>query len=358
YLPRMEAIFAAEGLPVALTRLPLVESSFNVDAYSKVGAAGMWQFIPSSARRYMRLDEAVDDRRDPWTSTQAAARHLKEDYEMLGAWPLAVTAYNHGRGGVAAGLRAVKGSTLEDLIERWNGRRFGFASRNFYAEFLAAVDVERDYHSHFGEIERHAPLDFDVVQIQHYVPYDVLRKCAGLSEAEFRTLNPGYHPEVLDGRLHVPPHTSIRVPVGRGESFMQAYLALDEDQRFAQQRFYYVRYRVQRGDTLSTIARRYGVKLSALRQANGIGAKSFIRAGRVLRIPPRHGGQMVKVAAQTSESTDVDGVTYLLHHVKPGQTLTAIARQYRTTIGVLRQLNGLDPAGALLAGAILKVPSH
>jgi membrane-bound lytic murein transglycosylase D len=99
YLPKMEAIFAAEGLPVLLTRLPLVESSFNVEAYSKVGAAGMWQFMPSSARLYMRLDEAVDDRRDPWTSTQAAARHLKEDYEMLGNWPLAVTAYNHGRGG-------------------------------------------------------------------------------------------------------------------------------------------------------------------------------------------------------------------------------------------------------------------
>jgi membrane-bound lytic murein transglycosylase D len=359
YLPRMEAIFAAEGLPVALTRLPLVESSFNVDAYSKVGAAGMWQFMPSSARLYMRLDEAVDDRRDPWTSTQAAARHLKEDYETLGSWPLAVTAYNHGRGGVASALRKVKGSTLEDLIERWNGRRFGFASRNFYAEFLAAVDVERDYRTHFGEIERHAPIDFDVVQIQHYVSYDALRQCAGLSEAEFRTLNPGYHPEVLDGRLYVPPQTSIRVPVGSGEGFMQAYLALGEDQRHTQQRFYYVRYRVQRGDTLSTIARRYGVGLSKLREANGLGSKSFIRTGQVLRIPPRHGGgKMVKVAAQKPEATDVDGVTYLLHHVKPGQTLTAIARQYRTTIGALRALNGLDPAGELRAGAILKVPSH
>jgi membrane-bound lytic murein transglycosylase D len=359
YLPRMEAIFAAEDLPLALTRLPLVESSFNVDAYSKVGAAGMWQFMPSSARLYMRLDEAVDDRRDPWTSTRAAALHLKQDYAQLGSWPLAVTAYNHGRGGVASALRKVKGSTLEDLIERWNGRRFGFASRNFYAEFLAAVDVERDYRTHFGEIERHAPIDFEVVQIQHYVSYDVLRKCAGLTPAEFRTLNPGFHPEVLDGRLHVPPQTSIRVPVGRGEGFMQAYLALDEDQRFTQQRFYYVRYRVQRGDTLSTIARRYSVGLSKLREANGLGSRNMIRVGQVLRIPPRHGsGQMVKVAAQKPESTDVDGITYLLHHVKPGQTLTAIAHQYRTTIGALRQLNDLDPAGELRAGAILKVPSR
>jgi len=356
YLPRMEAIFAAEGLPTTLTRLPLVESSFNTEAYSKVGAAGLWQFIPSSARLYMRLDEAVDDRRDPWTSTQAAARHLKEDYALLGSWPLAITAYNHGRGGLAHGLRAVKGTSLEDLLDRWDGRRFGFASRNFYAEFLAAVDVERDYRRHFGELERQAPIDFEVVQIQHYVAYEALRRCAGLSEEAFRTLNPGYRPEVLDGKLYVPPQTSIRVPVGMGQSFMAAYLALGDDQRFSQQRFYYVRYRVQRGDTLSTIARRYGVGLSSLKQANSIGGRSFIRSGQVLRIPPRSGGQVVKVAAPAE--TSIDGVSYLLHHVRPGQSLSTIARQYRTTISRLQQLNELGPAGSLRAGTILKVPSN
>jgi membrane-bound lytic murein transglycosylase D len=360
YLPKMEQIFADEGLPVLLTRLPLVESSFNVEAYSKVGAAGLWQFIPSSARIYMRLDEAVDDRRDPWTSTVAAARHLKQDYAELGSWPLAVTAYNHGRAGLARGLREVNGDSLEDLIERWDGRRFGFASRNFYAEFLAALEVERDYRAHFGEIERRAPIEFEVVQIQHYVPYEALARCAGISETEFRTLNPGYRPEVLDGRLHVPPQTSIRVPVGKGQSFMAAYLALGEDQRFSQQRFYYVRYRVQRGDSLGTIARRYGVGVTSLKQANGIGSRSLIRAGQVLRIPPRSGGRSLKVAAYNeTHKGEVEGLSYLLHHVRPGQNLTGIAQQYRTTVSVLRQLNeGLDEPALLRAGAILKVPSH
>jgi membrane-bound lytic murein transglycosylase D len=361
YLPRMEDIFSAEGLPTALTRLPLVESSFNVEAYSKVGAAGLWQFIPSSARLYMRLDEAVDDRRDPWTSTQAAARHLKQDYAELGSWPLAITAYNHGRGGLAKGLREVKGSTLEDLLARWDGRRFGFASRNFYAEFLAATDVERDYRTHFGDIQRHDPIDFEVVQIQHYVPYDALRRCAGIDEPTFRTLNPGFRPEVLDGRLHVPPHTSIRVPVGKGEAFLAAYLALGEDQRFDQQRFYYVRYRVQRGDTLGTIARRYGVGISSLRQANGLADRGFIRAGQQLRIPPRSGGgrtMKVAVAAPAPGTPGTDGISYLLHRVRPGQNLTSIAEQYRTTIAALRQLNGMSESSILAAGATLKVPSY
>jgi membrane-bound lytic murein transglycosylase D len=359
YLPRMEAIFESEGLPVGLTRLPLVESSFNIEAYSKVGAAGLWQFIPSSARIYMRLDEAVDDRRDPWTSTVAAAQHLKQDYAELGTWPLAVTAYNHGRGGLARGLREVGGSDLPDLLERWEGRRFGFASRNFYAEFLAAVDVERNHREHFGEIERHDPIDFEVVQIQHYVPYEALRRISGLTEAEFRTLNPGFRPEVLDGRLHVPPQSSIRVPPGKGPTFLAAYMALDEGQRFEQQRFYYVRYRVQRGDTLGGIARRYGVGLSTLKQANGMGTRSLIRAGQVLRIPPRAGGRTLKVAALPEAVTEgADGVAYLVHRIRPGQNLTSIARQYRTTIDALRKLNDLDEGSLLHAGATLKVPSH
>jgi membrane-bound lytic murein transglycosylase D len=348
YLPKMEAIFISEGLPVGLTRLPLVESSFNVDAYSKVGAAGLWQFIPSSARMYMRLDEAVDERRDPWTSTRAAAAHLKADYAMLGNWPLAVTAYNHGRAGLARGLREVNGESLEDLLERWSGRRFGFASRNFYAEFLAALDIDHEHHDHFGPIQRRELLTFETVNIDHYVPYAVLRRIAEVDEATFRQLNPGYRPEVLDGRLHVPPKSTIRVPVGQAQSFKAAYTSLDDNERFTQQQHYYVRYRVQRGDTLSTIARRHSVSVSALQQANNIRDPSLLRVGQTLRIPPRYGAQSYKVAATSGPH---------LHTVRRGQTLSAIARQYRTTVAALRELNGLDENQVLLAGVTLKIPS-
>lgn len=358
YLPKMESIFESAGLPVLLTRLPLVESSFNVEAYSKAGAAGLWQFIPSSARIYMRLDEAVDDRRDPWTSTHAAARHLKDDYAALGNWPLAVTAYNHGRTGLARGLREVNGQSLEDLLQRWDGPRFGFASRNFYAEFLAATDVARDYRTHFGELERSSPIEFDVVQTQHYVPYDVLRRSAAVDQPLFRQLNPGFRPEVLDGRLYVPPQSTIRVPPGQAEQFKLAYAALGNEERFEQQRFYFVRYRVRSGDTLGTVARRYGVSLNSLKQANGIGKSSFLRIGQVLRIPPRSGGQALKVAGFDQAPRKADPTGYLTHYVTPGQTLTAIARQYRTTIAALRQLNGLEDSQLLYAGVTLKVPTY
>ena len=366
YLPKMEEIFKAQGLPPMLTRLPLVESSFNVEAYSKVGAAGLWQFIPSSARLYMRLDEAVDDRRDPWTSTEAAAQHLKEDYALLGNWPLAITAYNFGRDGLARGLRQVKGTELSDLIERWDGKRFGFASRNFYSEFIAASDVERDYRTHFGEIERKDPIEFEATQISHFVAYDSLRKCAGVDEETFRALNPGFRPEVLDGRLYVPPQTTIRVPVGKGAAFKAAYDALPDGERYDQQRFYYVRYRVQNGDNLGAIARRYGIPVASLKEANGFGKKTFIRAGQFLRIPPR-GAHATRVAASVkpepagaakTAAAVANGITYLLHKVRPGQNLTTIAEQYRTTIAQLRQLNDLSETQVVRAGSTLKVPTY
>ena len=190
YMPQMEQIFASYGLPTRLTRLPLVESSFNLDAYSKAGAAGIWQFIPSSARIYMRLDEIADDRRDPWTSTDAAARHLRDDYNALQAWPLAITAYNYGRAGLVEALDKIGGRTLDDLLVRYDNARFGFASRNYYAEFVAANDVEREWRAHFGDIQREAPTSFETVETKDYVPYATLRRLSGVSPDEFHVLNP------------------------------------------------------------------------------------------------------------------------------------------------------------------------
>jgi membrane-bound lytic murein transglycosylase D len=211
YLPYMEQIFAGYGLPKQLTRLPIVESSFNVEAYSRSHAAGVWQFIPTSAKIYMRLDEVVDDRRDPWTSTDAAARHLRDDYTLLQDWPLAVTAYNHGRYGISRGLKSINGKTLVDLIERSNHPRWGFAGKNYYAEFLAAVELEREWRARADRPAGLDPIAFEVVETRHYVPYETLQRLAGGDDTLFRKLNPAYRPEVIDGKLYVPPARRCKV---------------------------------------------------------------------------------------------------------------------------------------------------
>lgn len=380
YLPTMEQTFRGYSLPMQLTRLPLVESSFNLDAYSKSGAAGIWQFIPSSARIYMRLNNVVDDRRDPWTSTDAAARHLRDDYSKLGDWPLAITAYNHGRNGIARALEAVDGKTLMDLINRFDGKRFGFASKNYYAEFLAAVDVEREYHQRASAQRQVKPLEFETVETKNYVPYDTLRRLCGASDDTFQRLNPAYRPEVIAGKLYVPPGHLIRVPYGSARAFEVGYAKLGNHERFDSQRAYYELYKVKRGDNLGSIARRHDVSQHTLMSANDLRSANKLRIGQVLKIPPktesRPGPITVAVGESKPQQTlqqrldearkvqhDNDAAKtkghskprYRTHKVRSGQTLSGIAHQYNVSVSDLRTANHLKTT-TLRIGQRLKVP--
>lgn len=366
YLSQMEQVFASYGLPVKLTRLPLVESSFNLTAYSKDGAAGLWQFMPASARIYMHLDEIADDRRDPWFSTDAAARHLRDDYNALQTWPLAVTAYNVGRGGVSRRLQAINGTSLTDLVEHYGVDDFGFASRNFYAEFLAASDVERDWRKHFGDIQRDSPTQFETVETRDYVPYATLQRLSGADETTFRTLNPSYNDQVVDGHLYVPPGQLIRVPAGSADRFKLQYASLDTGERFEHQRQFYTLHRLRRGESLARLARRYGVTEAAIRAANGLGPHSRLRAGNTLRIPPHDAPSTVVASADQPEahvvktvahSSDRKAARLRLHKVRSGQTLGEIARRYQVSVSALRHINGLS-SDRLRVGALLKIPNE
>jgi membrane-bound lytic murein transglycosylase D len=141
YLYRIRKVFREHGLPADLAYLPHVESSFNVKAYSKVGAAGLWQFTRATGKQYMRIDNHVDERRDPLISTQAAAKLLKKNHEALGSWPLAITAYNYGTAGMVRAQQSH--GSYENIFKNYEEGYFKFASRNFYSEFLAARKAAR-----------------------------------------------------------------------------------------------------------------------------------------------------------------------------------------------------------------------
>lgn len=141
YLPFMERVFNQHGLPTKLTRLPFVESMFNVKARSKVGASGIWQFMPQTARQFMFVTSLVDERNSPFKATKAAAQYMMLNYRELKSWPLAITAYNHGRVGMERAVKQVGSNDIGDIISKYNSASFGFASSNFYAEFIAANNV-------------------------------------------------------------------------------------------------------------------------------------------------------------------------------------------------------------------------
>lgn len=353
YLPYMEGVFRREGLPIELTRLPFVESSFNLHAYSSVAAAGIWQFMPSSGRIYkLRQNDVVDDRRDPWLATHAAAKHLKDDYARLKNWGLAVTAYNHGRAGVARAVRSVKGNGIEHVVKQYKGRRFGFASRNFYTSFVAAMNVVADSDRHFGKLKRDAPIRFDEVRPKHYVDYGTLASLAGLTVAQFTELNPGFHSAVRNGKLRVPPNYLIRVPKGRAASFNQKYAALGPNTRFNNQKSYYARHKVRRGESLGGIAKRYGTSVRTVMRTNNLRSAHRIRVGQVLKIPSSGGGT-ARRTPYASSSTAAKGGSY---RVRKGDTLGAIAKRNGTSVSALMRANKLSDARKLRVGQYLSVP--
>ncbi len=295
YLPEMETIFRQQGLPIQLTRLPLVESCFNVRAYSKVGAAGIWQFMPGTGRNYLQVGEQIDERRDPIKSTAAAAQFLRENYDALGNWALAVTAYNHGRAGMARAVANVGSSDIVEIIKRYRGPGFKFASRNFYAEFLAAVEVERDHHTYFGELQMARPVSSDAVLVPDSASLPLLARAANSDPEELADLNPALTPDVVRGKLPVPKGYRLRVPPGRAKSFGPAYAALRPsrvavtkgktrtDRRAPTGRR--VVHRVEPGQTLIGIAKRYQVPVASLQKENNLRRDSRLRAGQHLMIP-------------------------------------------------------------------------
>ncbi len=152
YLPAMKKILRQEGVPEDLAYLPHVESSFNCQARSKAGAVGMWQFLSSTGKKYLTINRRVDQRKDPLLSTRAAARLLRDNYEKLQSWPLALIAYNYGTNGMVRATEAHNTNDFEYILDNHQERTFRFASRNFYAEFLAAREIAENPELYFKEM--------------------------------------------------------------------------------------------------------------------------------------------------------------------------------------------------------------
>jgi membrane-bound lytic murein transglycosylase D len=286
YFRDMERIFAEEGVPLEITRLPLVESTFNLRAYSKVGAAGIWQFMPATARMFsLRIDDAVDERLDPLAATRAAARFLRQSYRSLGTWPLAIMAYNHGPGGIARAVRALGTTDESTIIRRYDGPAFKFASRNFYPEFLAALEVERNAIDYYGPLPQHRPHETDVVEVPRHVSAEVVTRCTGTTSETISELNPSLLAAVHSGKQRIPAGYRLHVPAGSGRRLRSCYASLPAEERPRVQKRQVVLHRVRRGQTLAQIARRYGSTVEEIKRHNGLRSKDQIRTGQVLRVP-------------------------------------------------------------------------
>jgi membrane-bound lytic murein transglycosylase D len=322
YLPHMERIFAEMGVPREILAIPLFESGFRSESKSRKGATGVWQFIRSTGRLFLRVDRHFDERLDPLLATRGAGRFLLDAHARLDSWPLAVMAYNHGTYGILNAQRRV-GSDPMDIIRYYSGRQFGYASRNYYPEFLAALRIMRDPERHvpgavtqpawaFTQVELKKPADLASVWRQHGLDADSffeLNPSVIRDRAKPGLVLPAGFPLRLapaaDGKNGVTarsgsaapaPAAGARPPAGAGtkagsHSAGSPPAAVDRrpdpppakpDKKPASSRVVHV---VQPSDTLFSLARRYGTTVEALRRLNHLPGNT-IRIGQKILISP------------------------------------------------------------------------
>jgi membrane-bound lytic murein transglycosylase D len=206
-------VLANRGLPAEIAALPHVESSFDPSAYSKVGAAGLWQFIRSTGRRFLRIDGTVDERLDPFRETEAAAQLLSYNYRLLGSWPLAITAYNHGAEGMRRAREQLGTDDIVRIVRDYHSPSFGFASRNFYVSFLAALSIAQEPERYFGGLARTAEASFHELKLPLSVPAPALARTLGVDRDTLKSLNPALRPPVWSGQRAIPAGYVLRLPV-------------------------------------------------------------------------------------------------------------------------------------------------
>ena len=312
----VHAQLAAEGVPVELAALPHVESSYNPDARSHVGASGIWQFTRSTGRRFMQVDHVVDERNDPFSATQAAAKLLAYNYSITGSWPMAITAYNHGLAGVRRAMRRFGDDALVDILRNYNGRTFGFASRNFYVAFLAAMQIDRNPGDYFPGVVPEAATDYARVVLPAYVPAQDLGEALGISMASLAKHNPGLQATIWEGSKHLPKGYELRLPtVATAAPLASLVAGLPADLLFDEQ-LPDLFHTVARGDTLSEIAQAYDTRVSTLVALNQLGSSHRIRAGERLRLPAA-GPAPATVAAAAPATIEAEPASVLVAAEEP-----------------------------------------
>ena len=363
--PYIHEVLAKRGLPPELAALPHVESSFDPTAYSKVGAAGLWQFMRSTGVRYMRIDHIVDERRDPFFATDGAARLLEDNFSVIQSWPLALTAYNHGLASMRRAVQQQKTTDIATIVAKYQSRSFGFASRNFYTAFLAALEIDSNPERYFPNLKINPPHDTATITVPAFATVDTLADALNLRESTLRELNPALTDIVWSGDKYVPQGFELRVPRDTAAVAEALLGTIDSSKLFASQRADR-EHRVQRGDTLSKIAAEYRVSLAALMRVNGMTSRTVIRVGQTILLPVDgvtappdatlvRAAEAVPAPAATPAlaATSAEGV----YVVRRGDSIERIATQLGVDPQALVTANGIRNRNVIQVGQQLIIPT-
>lgn len=344
HIPRIQLVFASEGLPLDLAYLAMIESGFNEKAYSWAHAAGPWQFIESTGRIYgLHNDWWRDERRDIEKSTLAAARFLKDlNKRFDGDWYLAVASYNAGGGTVSKAIRK-SGST--DFWELTEGTVLREETKNYLPKLLATLKIVRNLEKYgFVDLDLHQSHAYETVTLQTTTDLEVIARLGGVDYDELKLLNPELK------RWCTPPGVTnyqLRVPAGSAQDIRKGYAALPVDQRAR-----YHRHQIAKGDTLRDLAKRYRIRVDDIMALNKISNPRSLQIGDDLILPLKEGFTSLPIDEM---SDDYDRSRRKTYKVRKGDSLWKIAQRFGVTEKQLRVWNKLGWSNMLRPGQVLAV---
>lgn len=349
YIPFMKNLLKENGLPEDLVYLALIESGFNPYAYSRSKASGPWQFIYLTGKRYgLKVNWWVDERRDPEKSTIAAAKYLKDLYDIFECWYLAAAGYNAGEKKI---ISAMKRYQTEDFWELAKYRYLKQETRDYVPQMIAAALIAKDPEKYgFTGIEYQEPLRYEKVVVSEVTDLAVIAKACESSVEELKDLNP----ELLRG--YTPPNISdyeIKIPFGKEELFLKNFEAFRSEEKFQ-----FKTHMVKKGETLPRIARLYRVDMEPMLEINKLNKTSRLSPGMNLVIPiPKLQGIKPTLVAQKRQNgkhgnSNPDEILYT---IKKGDTLWSIANEMGVNLGALGRWNNLHPEKKLNPGDKLRI---
>lgn len=346
YLPAVRDIFAEYGLPHDLIYLPFLESGYNPMAYSRAGAGGMWQFMPKTGEMYgMTFDWWIDQRRDPWLSTHAAAAYLSRLYEMFGDWNLALAAYNAGEGRISRAMQRSGTDNYFDLASINN--LLANETRQYVPKFMAILKIIQNLEELGFE-----PIDWNngprlvEVEIKGGTDLAALADSCGMCWESFRELNPSFRRQVS------PPGKNMTIYVPRDRrAAATAYLRNPTAAPFSG----FQRYQVRSGDSWYVLASRFDTPIDVLKRINNR-TSNTLRIGESLMIPASPAAVAAAQETGRSPSTQERASQRANHVVQSGDTLWSLSRKHGVTVQTLAQANGITERSTLRVGQRLYIP--
>lgn len=350
----MKKVLRDNKLPEDLFYIALIESGFASSAFSHASAVGYWQFIRGTGKRYkLQINQMVDERRDPILSTQAAADYFRQLYQIFNSWYLAMASYNVGEARVERAVRKYKTRDFWELSR--HRRALPAETDNYIPKYIAAKLIAKNPDKYgFEGIDYMPPIEFDHITVDQPVNLRVMAEKMNYNYEDFKALNPKFKGEIAP--LEMDNKLGLRIPIGQFEAAKVAAAGsyVDKVEYVADQDEMQV-YKVRRGDTFSTIARKFRTSVAYLRDINDFPRKKRLRNGQKIYVPDRTPLAQKRPEVMAKVKPSGRGGYYI---VQPGDTLASIAEKYQTTINELKKLNSLSRKSKLKSGIKLVVPQN